>query len=48
MSMAAAVTSRGGDNDCKNDGKSENKGDNDIDGGGVRVRMRMCTVNMDV
>ncbi len=33
---------------AKNDNKDENKGDNNNDGGGMRVMTRMCTVAMDV
>ena len=36
------------DNDCKNNVKDENKGNNDNDGGGIRVTTKMCTVAMDV
>ena len=42
------VTGRGGDNDCKNNDEDENKGNNDKDGGGVRVMTKMYTVAMDV
>ena len=45
--MAAAVTGRGGGNDCKNDNKDENEGDNNNDGGSMRVTTKMCTVAMD-
>ena len=33
--------------DCKNDDEDENKGNDDNDGGGVRVTTKMCTVAMD-
>jgi hypothetical protein len=47
MSTAARVMGGEGDNDCKKDDKDENKGDDDNDGGGMRVTMKMCTVAID-
>ena len=47
MSTTATVTGEGGDNDCKNNDEDKNEGNNDNNGGCVRVTTKMCTATMD-